>query len=418
MGKNLSKTINENAVSEDSQPEVNIEIQKLDEFTQIRPTVKITMLAVFTALGVALATMFAYLPFFELMTLTLFIGGAVLGPFYSILLALFSSSLYEIISTTLLGFGPVIFPFKIIAYILIALCGALLGRVLYNKPTYFWRFFLGVTGGLLTISYDLIVNFGWVLLSVQAGDVAVFSFTAYFSALVFGIYITVSRTVVNIILFLFVPDILYRAILPILGSVKDKRKRFTVFQRCDSLADEQTKDKIIKTLEKTGALKFGDFTLASGAKSKYYIDLRIIPNFPEEFNALIDEAVNYISKHFPDIEGIVAIPMAAIPFGTLIAHKLKKPYYILRKEPKDHGLKKMIEGEITKGQKILLIDDLVSSGFSKAFAITALREEGATVDNLFVFIDRSEGLAEFENEQSIKVHYLINAKDILDKVKK
>ncbi|MCK5184602.1 MAG: orotate phosphoribosyltransferase, partial [Candidatus Heimdallarchaeota archaeon] len=68
-------------------------------------------------------------------------------------------------------------------------------------------------------------------------------------------------------------------------------------------------------------------------------------------------------------------------------------------------------------QKILLVDDLVSSGFSKAFAITALREEGATVENLFVFIDRSEGLADFEKEQSIKVHYLINAKDILDKAK-
>jgi uridine monophosphate synthetase len=132
---------------------------------------------------------------------------------------------------------------------------------------------------------------------------------------------------------------------------------------------------------------------------------------------LIDDAVSYITKHFPDIEGIVGIPMAAIPFATLIAHKLKKPYYILRKEPKKHGLKKMIEGEFKKGQKILLVDDLVSSGFSKAFAITALRDEGATVSDLFVFIDRSKGLADFEKENSIKVHYLINAKDILDKVK-
>ncbi|NHJ33340.1 MAG: orotate phosphoribosyltransferase [Asgard group archaeon] len=417
MSGNSSK--NESCISEldNIQKEENIEVQVLDEFSQIRPSIKIALLAIFTALGVALATMFAYLPFFELMSLTLFIGGAVLGPLYSIFLAILSSSLYEIISTTLLGVGPIIFPFKIIAYILIALTGALIGRRFYKKPTLFWRFFIGVIGGLLTISYDLIVNFGWVLLSVQAGDELAFSFVAYFSALVAGIVITISRTATNILLFIFVPDILNRAILPILGSTKDKRNRFTVLKRCNSMSDDQTKDNIIKTLEKTGALKFGDFTLASGTKSKYYIDLRIIPNFPEEFNILIDEAVSYITKHFPDIEGIVAIPMAAIPFGTLIAHKLNKPYYILRKEPKKHGLKKMIEGEITKGQKILLVDDLVSSGFSKAFAITALREEGATVDDLFVFIDRSKGLADFEKEQSIKVHYLINAKDILDKVK-
>jgi len=419
MSKNSSEIKNDISATNDFQKEAETEVQILDEFSQVRPTVKITMLAIFTALGVALATLFAYLPFFELMSLTLFIGGAILGPLYSVFLAILSSSLYEIISTTLLGVGAIIFPFKIIAYILIALSGALLGRILYKKPTYFWRFFMGVVGGLLTISYDLIVNFGWILLSVQGGDELGFSFAAYFTALIAGIIVTISRTATNIVLFIFVPDILNRAIIPILGSTKDKRKRFTVFQRCESMTEEQvkTKDNIMKTLEKTGALKFGDFTLASGAKSKYYIDLRIIPNFPEEFNSLIDEAVSYITKHFPDIEGIVGIPMAAIPFGTLIAHKLKKPYYILRKEPKKHGLKKMIEGEITKGQKILLVDDLVSSGFSKAFAITALREEGATVEDLFVFIDRSEGLADFEKEQSIKVHYLINAKDILDKVK-
>jgi len=182
--------------------------------------------------------------------------------------------------------------------------------------------------------------------------------------------------------------------------------------------DESAKESIFEILEKTGALKFGEFTLASGAKSKYYIDMRIIPNFPEEFNDLIDEAVSYIQTHCSEIEGIVGIPLAAIPFGTLLAYKLNKPYYILRKEPKDHGLKKMVEGELKPGQKILLIDDLISSGFSKVFAINALREEGAEVAEMFVFIDRTpEGLAEFEKEYSIKVHYLVNAKEILERAK-
>jgi orotate phosphoribosyltransferase len=179
-----------------------------------------------------------------------------------------------------------------------------------------------------------------------------------------------------------------------------------------------SKDQIITTLKETGALKFGDFTLASGAKSKYYIDLRILPNFPKEFEILIDIALDYIKKNITDIEGIVAIPLAAMPFGALLAYKLNKPFYILRKEPKKHGLKKMIEGEIKPSQKILLVDDLISSGFSKVFAINALRDEGADVKNLFVFIDRTpEGLAECEKEQSIKVHYLLNVKDLLAQVK-
>lgn len=107
-----------------------------------------------------------------------------------------------------------------------------------------------------------------------------------------------------------------------------------------------------------------------------------------------------------------------MPFGIMIASQLNKPFYILRKEPKKHGLKKMIEGEIKKGQKILLVDDLISNGFSKLFAINALREEGAEVENLFVFIDRTEGdLADFEKQHLIKVHFLVNAKDILARTK-
>ncbi|MEA2070683.1 MAG: orotate phosphoribosyltransferase [Asgard group archaeon] len=178
------------------------------------------------------------------------------------------------------------------------------------------------------------------------------------------------------------------------------------------------KEKIIHILEKTGVLQFGDFTLASGAKSKYYIDLRILPNFPKEFNQLVEIAIDYIQREIGGLEGVVGIPLAAIPFATLIAHKLQKPYYILRKKPKKHGLQKLLEGEIEEGQKILLVDDLISSGFSKIEAIKALREEGATVEDLFVFIDRTpEGVKSFEKEQNVTVHYLINAKDILARVK-
>ncbi len=145
--------------------------------------------------------------------------------------------------------------------------------------------------------------------------------------------------------------------------------------------------------------------------------MRVIPNFPEAFEDLIKLAVSYLSENCPKIQGVVAIPLAGIPFGTMIANQLHLPFYLLRKEPKEHGLKKLIEGEITNGQKILLVDDLISSGFSKLFAVNSLREEGAHVENLFVFIDRTpEGLTDFEKEHSIKVHYLINSKDILSKV--
>jgi len=176
----------------------------------------------------------------------------------------------------------------------------------------------------------------------------------------------------------------------------------------------EVKKHIIKILKKTGALKFGEFTLASGEKSNYYIDLRVIPNFPEEFKKLTGFIIHYLKNSYLEFEGVVAIPLAGMPFGIMIASQLHKPFYILRKEPKKYGLKKMIEGEIKKGQKILLVDDLISSGFSKSYAIDALREEGANLEDLFVIINRTlHGLEDFEKKYRIKVHCLINVEDIL-----
>jgi orotate phosphoribosyltransferase len=174
------------------------------------------------------------------------------------------------------------------------------------------------------------------------------------------------------------------------------------------------KEHIIKILKKTGALKFGDFTLASGEKSNYYIDLRVIPNSPDEFEKLIGFAIDYLKISCLEFDGVVAIPLAGIPFGIMIANQFHKPFFILRRKPKEYGLKKLIEGEIKPGQKILLVDDLISSGFSKSYAINALRDEGALLENLFVIIDRTAGtLSDFEKEYKIKVHYLINVDDIL-----
>jgi orotate phosphoribosyltransferase len=174
------------------------------------------------------------------------------------------------------------------------------------------------------------------------------------------------------------------------------------------------KEEIKKLLKESGALQRGEFILASGAKSDYYLDLRLIPNFPETFKKLTSFAVKYIKTNCSEFQGVVGIPLAGIPFATMIASQLNKPFYILRKEPKKYGLKRMIEGEIKKGQKILLVDDVISSGFSKVFAINSLRREGAVVEDLFVFISRvKNGLIKFENEQQIKVHYLIDIKDIL-----
>ncbi|NHK31464.1 MAG: ECF transporter S component [Asgard group archaeon] len=199
--------IDESAVIDETQS-----IQELKEYTPKTTTLKIALLAIFTALGVAMSTMFIYFPNIELMSLTLFIGGIVLGPLYGSFLAILSATLYEIIATLIIGPGYVIFPFKIIAFLLIVLVGALIRKKIPEKPNAFWWFAFGVIGGLLTIFFDLITNIGWIILSDN------FNFIGYISALVIGLPITASRVATNTVLFLFVPEIYNRSIRQMMPS--------------------------------------------------------------------------------------------------------------------------------------------------------------------------------------------------------
>ncbi|HUT79915.1 MAG TPA: hypothetical protein VMZ29_01835 [Candidatus Bathyarchaeia archaeon] len=197
-------------VGENNGSEIDLSDLPLTEYTPKNHTIKVAILAIFTALGAALSSLFMYIPYIEFMTLTLFIGGIILGPLYGSFLAILSASLYEIIATAMVGPGVIIFPFKIVAFVLIALTGALIGHKIPTKTSYFWRFFIAVIGGLLTILYDLIVNIGWVLITND------FKFIGYFTALIIGLPITAAKVASNAVLFFFIPDILNRTLKSIM----------------------------------------------------------------------------------------------------------------------------------------------------------------------------------------------------------
>ena len=151
-------------------------------------------------------------------------------------------------------------------------------------------------------------------------------------------------------------------------------------------------DELAMVLLKVKALQLGTFTLASGKLSSYYIDLRTVPSFPGAYRYIIDCYVELIREVGPsNFDAIAGIPTAGLVFSSPVALQLHKPMIYVRKDEKDYGRKKRIEGSIKPGWRILVMDDLITTGSSILSAIDAIREEGGEVKDVVVLIDRLEG---------------------------
>ena len=175
-------------------------------------------------------------------------------------------------------------------------------------------------------------------------------------------------------------------------------------------SSEDVKVEICKILNRIGALKFGAFKLTSGKLSPYYIDLRIVPSFPDAFHEICDFYVDFIRSEVGagDFERVAGIPVAGIPFAALIAYSLKKPFLYVRKGVRLHGRERSIEGVIAPGDRVLLIDDLITTGLSLRKAAKAIMAEGGIVADAVVLLDRLEGGKEKLAERGIKLHALLN----------
>ena len=121
------------------------------------------------------------------------------------------------------------------------------------------------------------------------------------------------------------------------------------------------------------------YTWASGWKSPIYCDNRKVLSFPYIRDFIKSELCNVIFEKFEDAAILAGVATAGIPWGAMAADQLKLPFIYVRPKPKEHGLGNQIEGEYTKGQKVLVIEDLVSTGKSSLQAVDALLEKGLEV---------------------------------------
>ncbi len=121
------------------------------------------------------------------------------------------------------------------------------------------------------------------------------------------------------------------------------------------------------------------FTWASGWKSPFYCDNRKTLSYPELRNYVKLEIVHVILEQFPGAEAIAGVATGAIPQGALVADALNLPFVYVRSKPKDHGLENLIEGELKPGMKVVVVEDLISTGGSSLKAVEAIRKDGCEV---------------------------------------
>ncbi len=124
------------------------------------------------------------------------------------------------------------------------------------------------------------------------------------------------------------------------------------------------------------------FTWASGMKSPIYCDNRKTLSYPETRDYIRDAFVEVLKEKFGEVDVIAGVATGAIALGVLVAQALNKPFVYVRSGAKKHGLENMVEGHFERGQSVVVIEDLVSTGGSSLKAVEALRNAGANVKGL------------------------------------
>jgi len=159
-------------------------------------------------------------------------------------------------------------------------------------------------------------------------------------------------------------------------------------------------------LYQNGAIKFGNFKLSSGKDSSYYIDLRIVPSFPHQFRKMIKALQSSISEKigFDNFDCIASVPTSGLVIASALAIETVKPLIYVRQKPKDYGTENVVEGKISPGSRVLLVDDVGTTGLSLLNAIKALKASKMVVTDAFTIINRFEGARELLASENVRLY--------------
>jgi len=173
----------------------------------------------------------------------------------------------------------------------------------------------------------------------------------------------------------------------------------------------EQRDAVIVALHETGAVRFGEFKLHSGRISPIYLDLRLLASYPVVLRQVAAVYVTFLERIQFDL--LAAMPMAGLPIGTAISLQMERPLVYPRQALKNYGTRKQVEGAWSAGQRVVAIDDLITSGDSLLQGIATLEDAGLRVADAIVLIDRQQGGRENMLKRGYALHSAITLSQLL-----
>ena len=166
---------------------------------------------------------------------------------------------------------------------------------------------------------------------------------------------------------------------------------------------------LIEALREVEAIQYGEFELAHGGTSDYYVDKYLFETDPRCLSLIAAAFAERIDE--PKLAGVA---LGAVPLVAVTSVETGIPYVIARKQQKEYGTGNLIEGALTDGEHVVVLEDIATTGQSAADAVSALREAGAHVERVLVVVDREEGARELLSDYDIELEALLTASDLLE----
>lgn len=178
----------------------------------------------------------------------------------------------------------------------------------------------------------------------------------------------------------------------------------------------EKESRLLSLLEECGAVQYGSFVLSSGKKSDYYVDVKracSVPSVLKEIASMMSDIISGI-----DVDWVAGVELGAVPIATAVSLETGLPMIMIRKQAKEHGIKDLIVGDLQAGDRIVLVEDVTTTGGSVVKGIEAIRSAGGVIETVVAVVDREEGASENLENQDVRLLSLVSAAQLLRKHEK